>query len=732
MLYRGEEVVPLSPKIAETLLVLLENPNEVLDRDQLMGRIWPDQEEIGEGSLNYNISVLRKALGDEKSQPRFILTVPGRGYKFIASVDVEPADEAPPREEVASEAIGSNSEETAPAVSVTEQMAPAVAPAIAPATSPAIAPATSPAIIAPATVRGYSRLHWAAFVLIGGFIALPLIWWLLFGPGRDVQRKRFDTPPKKITSAGRVWDAAFSPEGDLVAYVLGFADRQSLRVRQADGEQDYEVIPSSEMRFRGVTFSPDGESIYYAARVADAHTLYTLPAAGGTARALMSGVDSLVTFSPDGRQLAFISEDKSKGTSSLVVASIDGREARTLAQRKSPAFFSVEGPSWSPDGRHIVCAAVDGPKVEFRAIAIDVVTGAERPIGTRAWDWMKRVAWLPDGSGLLVLARKKGRDKNCQLWLLSYPDGEAQRITRDLNDYRGLSLSADGRRLALVATEVQSDIWIVPADDASRAAPIATGGIHGRNGLDWTPDGQIVFTSEVGGVTDLQIVNSSGGQPRRLHVSDGNPHYPSVSSDGRYAVFTSGRNGKPRIWRLGLATGELLELTSGDLDIHPDFSPDGRWVIYSSVRSGVRRLWRVAITGGEAMALTDAHAEYPAVSPDGRQVAFLYASGSTRTGQVAIVPIEGGEAAMLTSFPGSHLWLQVDWTPDGKSLSYVVTQQGVSNLYLQPLAGGAAKKLTDFKDQRIFAYAWSKDGRKIAIARGAMRGDVVVFDDAER
>lgn len=710
VLQRGDEVVSLTPKAFDVLLVLVEHHGEVVDRDTLFKLVWPDTI-VEDSNINFNISVIRKTLGDQKSDHRYIATLPNRGYQFVAEVREEihlPGEDLSKQKWEFPEQDGRALIEESP-----DGNEPAAG---------ANGARTRRSILVP-IILGITAIAAAA----AAYGLLPDF--------RPPGRKQFTSlDVVRVTSNGRAFDAAISPDGQLAAYVFEDGESQSLRIRALSTSREFEVVPSIAGRYRGATFSPDGKLLYYVARFGDEaeRALYVIPSAGGAPRRLMTGIDSVVTFSPDGRRIAFVVEDSTQGSSSLVTASVESGDRRVIAERKWPAYFSVEGPSWSPDGNLIACAAVDGAGTDFCAVTIDVATGAENRIGTSTWDWMKRVAWLPDGSGLLVLARERKLEKNNQLWHLSYPDGRVERISSDLSEYRGLSLAADGRRLVLVAMQVQSDIWIVPADNPRGASPLTASAAqqNGVNGLDWTPNGRIVYTSHASGASDLWILDSRGGAPQRLNVPEGSPHYPSTSADGRYVVFTSGRNGTPRVWRLEISTGELRQLTGGEMDLQPDCSPDGQWVFYSGIREGLRTIWKTPLAGGTAIALTDKQSEYPVVSPDGRQVAFLYQEERSRTAQAVLMPVDGGTPQVLASMPQPNIWPQVQWAPDGKSMSYVATRNGISNIFRRPLAGGPDVQVTDFRDRRIFAYAWSRDGRKLAIARGVSHGDVVMF--AER
>ncbi|MBX3278179.1 MAG: PD40 domain-containing protein [Acidobacteria bacterium] len=718
LLLRGDEVVSLTPKAFDVLLALVERHGEVVDRDMLFKLVWPDTI-VEDSNINFNISVIRKTLGDQKSGHRYIATLPNRGYQFVAEV----------REDIVAEEGMWTGELVSGGAGFTNRGTVEESPREQFESTSAASGTTSGAGTGWGSVgRRMLGPGIAALIAIAAAVAYSIL---------PEARRGFLTEPDvvRLTAIGRVFDAAISPDGERVAYVLDDdAECQSLWLKELASGREFEVVPSVEGRFRGVTFSPDGKLLYYVARIGNdaERSLYAIPAAGGTPRRMMSQIDSLAVFSPDARQIAFVFEDQTRGSSLLVVASVDGANRRVVAERKWPAFFSVDGPSWSPDGRLLACAVMDGPGFNYRAVAVEVASGAERPLGEKYWDWMKRVAWLPDGKGLLVLARGHKLEKNNQLWRLSYPDGRAQRISSDLSEYRGMSITANGRRLVLVATQLHSDIWIVPADNPRGAAPLTSSAVqqNGLNGIDWLPDDRIIYTSQASGDTDLWTIDVQRNKPQRLNIPEGAPQYPSASPDGRYVVFTSGRNGSPRIWRLEIATGELRQLTDGELDIYPDCSPDGQWVFYSGIRDGLRTIWKTPLAGGTAVPLTDKHSEYPAVSPDGRQVVFLHQEERTQTPQAVLMPVDGGTPQVLASMPQPNVWPQVQWTPDGKSMSYVTTHNGVSNIFRRPLAGGPDVQVTDFRDRRIFAYAWSRDGSKLAVARGVSHGDVVMF--AER
>jgi TolB protein len=201
---------------------------------------------------------------------------------------------------------------------------------------------------------------------------------------------------------------------------------------------------------------------------------------------------------------------------------------------------------------------------------------------------------------------------------------------------------------------------------------------------------------------------------------------PRACPDGRTILFTSLRAaGNIHIWRMDPDGGALKQVTSGTGELHPDCSPDGKWAAYVQLNVDSPRLWKVPLEGGDPVRLSEEMAAYPAISPDGRSIASAYFAGNKRG--IAIRPFEGGKPAQYLDLPAT----QVRWSADGRSLLFEKEEAGVSNIWLQPLPGGAPRKLTAFKGHRIFSFDLSRDGRRLAISRGAVNNDVVMIRDVK-
>ena len=582
---------------------------------------------------------------------------------------------------------------------------------------------------------GEMKRHRRGAVLSGAFVLL------VGGVGYGLYRlvHRLDAAPQpfqtvkmaRLTATGKVKDAAISPDGKYVVYMEEKVRQQSLWVRQVVTGSTVQIVPPADVGYVDMTFSNDGNYIYYL-KGDPFSPLYQVPTLGGTSKKVIDRVDSAVTFSPDGRRLAFLRANPAKGESSLVIVNIDGTGEQTLATRKIPDFFLFEGISrisWSPDGKIIACPAgsTDSNGPYYNVVGVQVADGAAQILTSQRWGWLSQVAWLSDGSGLAIVAREEEVSPS-QLWRLSYPGGEVRRITNDLNHYDDVSLTGDSKMLVTVQSKRASNIWIAPKGDAARARQITSGTSDSSLGLSWMPDGKIVYESDASGKPQIWAVNPDGSGQRQL-TADGYNYRPAILSGGRYIVFHSFRGGVTNIWRMDLDAGNLRQLTHGKRNFFPDISPDGQWVVYSSFDSGELTLWKVSIDGGDSEKLSDPTANLPSISPDGKYIASFYWDDKANPPEgVMIFPFAGGQPTKRFSIlPDAVNGFALHWSPDGLDLLYL--DDDLSNIWSQPIDGGQPTQLTNFQGDLIFNFAWSHDGKWLALARGTVADDVVLIED---
>ncbi|HKE55779.1 MAG TPA: protein kinase [Pyrinomonadaceae bacterium] len=538
----------------------------------------------------------------------------------------------------------------------------------------------------------------------------------------------------RLSTSGNAVVAAVAPDGRYAAYVLDEADGQSLWVKQVATSATLQIIPPVNITYEGLTFSHDG-SYLYCFRWDKSKTdteLLKVPTLGGVAQHLPVVPGSTIAFAPDGSQFAFIEIHSSVGKSLLVVANADGSEAHELAIRQQPDFFvAFPGtPAWSPDGKTIACAVgtSDAAGQYVQLTGVQTNDRNQRRLGTQRWASVRHLAWLADGTGLVVTGRQH-LSEPMQIWRLDLASDQITRVTNDLSDYSGVSLTLDGHALVTVIDSQVTNISVGPAADPSQAERIASEA-GDMEDLAWLPDGHLIYRSRAAGGPDIWMMNRDGTNKRQLTVNASTLFGVSASPDGRYIVFASDRAGHFNLWRLRLSDLELKQLTGGDGELNPDCSSDGQWVVYQHGYSLVKpTLWRVPLEGGTPVALTDGYAAWPATSPDGRLIAFNYLDiGQKQRWAVQIVSASGG--ALVKQLPIAPVETKVlRWTPDAKGIAYVDHRNGEFNVWEQPLNDGPAKQLTNFKGELIGSFAWSHDGKQFAVMHSTVTQDVVLIND---
>jgi serine/threonine protein kinase/Tol biopolymer transport system component len=599
--------------------------------------------------------------------------------------------------------------------------------------SPA-SPVTRPADV-PGQKTAEPRLTPTRLGLGVGILALIalLIWQVFLIPG-EFPRPFQQMTMSRLTNVGTAAYASIAPDGKYVVHTVTTGGRTGLWVRQVATGSDVQILEPFDGRILGTTFSHDGNFIYYTRGDRSENLLgglYYVPVLGGTPRKLLSDLIGPVALSPDGTKMAFVRSFTGEGEEAIMIANADGSEERKLASRFGPHDFFISGnpgPSWSPDGSIIACAAgTSKEKFQMGVLLISVDDGTQEWLGELAWQEVGRVVWMPDGSGVVFSGLKSGWVS--QLWYLSYPEGRTGRITNDLNDYGNVSLglTLDGSTLVTSVTQAPSNIWAIPREDTDRGTQLTrgTGGHEGQGGISVAPDGRIVFTSTETGNVDLWVMEADGSKRQQLTTDPENDYVPCATPDGRSVVFTSDRSGVPHIWKIGIDGTGARQITENE-DYHPQVTPDGKEIVYFGWGSGMASIWKVSINGGEPTQLVEKPSRFPRVSPDGKYIACQYHYEEGAPHKTAIIPIEGGEPVAILDIPvGSGRAL---WDPTGNFLFYIDVGTG-RNIWMKPVAGGAPTQVTDFSSGRIFSFELSPDGETFICSKGSTSTDVVLIKD---
>lgn len=533
----------------------------------------------------------------------------------------------------------------------------------------------------------------------------------------------------RLTNSGGVTQSVISPDGKFLAYVEAENEKQSLWTKQIATNSIVPVVQPAETIYYDVTFTPDGNYIYFLAQMADEKgaSLYKIPTLGGTAIKILAGAGHAVSFSRDGREIAFQRYDVKTTESAVFVANADGTNERKIVSVSGHEWFSNRAPAWSPDGKSIACGAGDDRKSpQMTMVIIDIAGQNLKPITERRWDSIGRSVWLADNSGILFTGSEAGTNAPRQVWRIDYPDGEARRVTQDLNSYSEVSVTGDGNSLIATQRDQTSSIWVAPNADVNKAERKEGGRDDGAGGISWAPGERIVYVSTASGNPEIWVMNENGSERRQITNDGATKFEPVVSPDGRYVVFVSEATGA-KLWRVGLDGSGLIQLTNGNYDSTPRITPDSQWVVYSSYNSGALTLWKVPIEGGNPSQLTELYSGEADISPDGKTVAAFHNDGNSGA-KLLLLPIDGGSSHDERDLPQNLEWTAGPrWTPDGEMITYLEKKGSITNLWGMPAAGGSPKLIAEYKENGIMLREWSLDKKQVAIVRGTARTDVVLI-----
>ena len=456
-----------------------------------------------------------------------------------------------------------------------------------------------------------------------------------------------------LTNDGRVMDAAISPDARLLAFVPIESGKQSLRIRDLESGENWELLPPDQALCWGMRFSLNNQSLFYVMKQPGStiSVLYRMPVRGGPSQKLVVNIDSPPGLSPDGMQIAFIRSYPGQHRDALIVANVDGSAEREILLRQHPDRLCLSGVGWSPDGKLIAAGASRRDETEVAVLGVPTSGGA--PIELTPWSWaaVRGVVWKNDGRTLLFSAQKPGSNA-LQIWRVSYPEKEIAPVTNDENEYEEATLAPN----VLVATHTYevSDLWATEQSNTSHR--ITTDGHNGADGLTVTSTGRIVYTVGEYAASQLWSMNLDGTDRRLLTKNYG--VHPASSKDGQTIAYVSSEGGAHHIWLVNTDGQNNHQLTFGDGENYPSMTPDGEWVVYISRAKERGTLWKIPKTGGQSVQLTFAGIIVnPVVSPDGKMIACTYRTDEADRWKIAILPFDGGEPLKTFAVPSLSIKL---------------------------------------------------------------------------
>jgi eukaryotic-like serine/threonine-protein kinase len=556
--------------------------------------------------------------------------------------------------------------------------------------------------------------------------ALIVLAAIAFGAYRFTHRPEVlnlqDIKMQKLTDSGKAERVAISGDGRYIVYVLRAGEQQSLWVRNVATKSDVQVLAPDNIVFQGVTFSPDGNYIYFARSDKTNQLynfLYQMPVLGGEPRHILTDIDCAPSFSPDGKQFAFMRGIPDKSQVEVRLANTDGSGDHLLKSIPSLALF-LNGLAWSPDGKTILVPNI-GADFRWATWMVNVADGSAQKFddGDHA---VGVPAWLPDSKSFIQPMQTKPQDLG-QLFLRSIDGGEPQRFTKDLSDYiQVLDITTDGKMLVAITRVRESHIFLVPGAQSSQAKQITfgeTADVHVAAG----PNGKIIVGSNNNG-SDISLINADGSARTATIPGVRDYDVPSKCGD-RYMLLEAAGEGKNQLVRTNPDGSNPVVLA--DQVQNASCSPDGTWALYSDAKN--LQLMRSPIEGGAPKTIaSSALGINGQISRDGKWVVTTYqeqGADGTPVQKMSGIPADGGAPLHVFLQPAGARY--VGWSADDKTIQFVLTRKGASNIWEQPLTGGAPRQVTNFTDNQIFGWDYTADGKTLLLARGSTHSDVVLI-----
>ena len=538
---------------------------------------------------------------------------------------------------------------------------------------------------------------------------------------------------ENISNNGHVPQAAISPDGKYLLQALEEKGLQSLWLHHIPTGSNKQVVEPAAVAYSGLTFSPDGNYIYFVGREEKEEAfgqLFNAPVLGGTPKVLIKDVDSPITFSPDGQHFAFMREVHDSPTWDLILAKSDGTIERSIFNKKDLSSDSFV-PAWSPDGETIVIPIVQPTKDAIGGfLAVDVANGKDQIVGISQDRDFYSAKWMPDGAGLVVSSSQVDTAHlQTQLGYLSYPGGEYRALTSDTNNYGGQTIAKDGKTLAAIQGRLRFEFAVAPAGEPDHLQTIPLQSQLPIWRWGWTFDGQLLIP-RAGTITILNLDGSETPVISDLkHIAD----QVSACGDGQHIVFRQlGRSSgaSANLWAANLDGSNQKQLTSELNDQAPVCTKDGKWVYY--IDNGDNRyVKRVSIEGGSPETVVKSSVANYALSPDGKEIA----SYETRELDHKLMLRRDSTVSQPMRYHDIDqraLPYGLMYTPDGTSVAYLVREKGVDNFWVQPLDGGPFHQLTHFVKDQVLRAAYSPNGDKLVIEHGTRESDAVLLHDTTK
>jgi Tol biopolymer transport system component/DNA-binding winged helix-turn-helix (wHTH) protein len=712
----AERSIPLTPKAFDVLLLLIENGGHALRKEEFLEKVWAGSY-VEEKNLADNISVLRKALGDDSKRSSFIETIPKYGYRFVADVREIRDETIAVLEETKAHILIEEDDELESARAIGLQPVTRAVPAIAP------------------THGSPLRRFWPLAVAAVLVVILGTVFW------RQRSRQNVRQAPMMKTTqltsfVSQEFDPSLSPDGKLVSFSRHDGVYEDIYVKQVGSVgEPLQLTHNLNGRNGASTWSPDGLTVAFLHLDSDSKEsgIFTVPALGGPTRKIFSLANLFpaagLDWSPDGKYISFSARTNPQEAHGVYLLSLETQELRRITS--PPSVTEMDNRmEFSPDGKTIAVARTL-PSNQGEIYLVPVSGGPEKKL-TSDNRSVIGVSWTPDGKHVVFSSNRAGGGYT--LWKISVTDGNLEPVAIGGENALNPTIARSGNRLAFVKANTDTNVWqieLATGNQTPAPTPLISSSRHDRNPA-LSPDGKkIAFESSRTGNLEIWLSDANGANLVQLTQFEGPiASNPCWSPDGKYVAFEARSDGHSDIQIVNVEGGSPRRLTfDPSNELSPSWSVDGHWIYFSSDRNGSTQLWKMPASGGTAIQITQNGGYETAESRDGK---FLFYT-KFRTPGVFRRPIEGGDETLLIDLPALYSW--GDWTLFNNGIYFVDRRDSPrASLQFFDLASGKTRLIAslDRDPSSDPGLSVTPDGRFLIYSRyDAVNNDIMLVENFE-